>query len=50
MIFKYARQEDVISKSPTEFVKPQRPKLTVEDIESQEEAENFLEGDELVEF
>ncbi|MBM7030559.1 site-specific integrase [Bacillus velezensis] len=50
MIFKYARQEDIISKSPTEFVKPQRPKLTVEDIESQEEVENFLEGEELVEF
>lgn len=50
MIFKYARQEDIILKSPTEFAKPQKPQVTVEQIESSNEVENFLEGDELVNF
>ncbi|MDA7028578.1 site-specific integrase [Bacillus sp. CLL-7-23] len=50
MIFNYARQEDLIIKSPTEFAKPQSPKLTVEELEALDEIENFLEGDELVEF
>ena len=50
MIFKYARQEDLIIKSPTEFAKPQAPKLTVEELEALDEVENFLEGNELVEF
>lgn len=50
MIFKYARQEDLIIKSPTEFAKPQAPKLTVEELETLDDIENFLEGNELVEF
>jgi integrase len=47
MLFKKAREFDLIKKNPTEYAKPPRAKTTIEEIEHSDELPKYLEKKEL---
>lgn len=50
MIFKKARQLEIIKKDPTEFAYIPKEKKTVEDLENEEELPKYMEKEELASF